>query len=145
MQRIIGSIFFLFALCFGLSAQNAPPAGMYPLMLTGKSLPVGTKVWANIGDSQCAYPHTSNYPRVDKKCFEDSYFKAKIIDVYVLHDGKNGGRVYYYKVEFDKLPGDTSDDGFRLTRNSYLDDGYKFYNLPDQWASYSQYFVLLNW
>lgn len=151
MKHIVRIVVF-FVLVVSCFAQNNPDIGTYPIMfITNKPLAVGTPVWANIGDNSCAYNRNQRWPIGNRHCFESDgrfppdYQKARIKSVELTRIWKNKS-VYTYTVEFVEIYLDPPFiSGEKLTRKAYLDDAMKFYNLPPDLASYSQYFVLLNW
>ena len=144
------SVVVFFLLAVSSLAQEIPSAGAYPLMLsTNKPLEIGTPVWANVGDSECAYPggedaNKRHFPIGERHCFEKkgSYLKAKIKSV--ERTKMWGSHVYLYTVEFDILL-DNPRNGDKLIRKAIFDEAMKFYNLPADLANYSTYFVRLNW
>ena len=128
--------------------------GMYPLnAFESKHLPIGTAVWVNLGDTDCAWG--SDFPSTADKCFESGdYVKGRIIDVFsersryteLLNNGKTrtNVRYWYYLVEY-QVRGYKETKGHYGTYVAKLDEAYVTYNLPAKWAEYSKYFVRLNW
>lgn len=145
------SVVVFFLLVVSSLAQEIPSAGAYPIVLfTNKPLAVGTPVWANVGDSECAYPGGEDknkryFPIGERHCFDKkgSYLKAKIKSVELTRMwGDN--HAYTYTIEFDILLRNPT-NGDKLTRRAFFDEAMRFYNLPADLASYSVYFVRLNW
>ena len=112
-----------------------------------KPLPAGTPVWVNLGDSECAYK--AQLPSATDACMKE-YEPAKIaevtrvcIDFPVENPRPCSEWRYAYRVEFQFLV-----DNGKVVKshwNGGLDDAYAAYNLPEKWAKYSKYFILLNW
>ena len=150
MKRWLWLIVLFLFWVVALVAQNQPSSGTYRYILMGrKMLTAGTPVWANfhggekLHENPCTFPIMGKNPLAVDKCFEGEYLKAKIGAVQVSHD--NGPRVYFYLVEFESYPQTVFDDGYRFEWNAPTDDAFKFYNLPEKWASYSEYFVRLTY
>ena len=134
---------FFFGLVASASAQDV--VGMYPRhVFEKKPLAIGTPVWVNMGDNECAYPRNDaeKYPLAADQCFESGdYVKGKIVKIVAVYWGTY--RVYAYRIRYSIAP--KGRKPFTGEYNGGLDKAYTFYNLPAKWADYATNFVALNW
>ena len=164
MNRIVCVLFVV--LGFAAVAKAQDKVGAYPYnVFEKKPLKVGTSVWVNVGDNDCAYRNKwtrGNFqyplPNAADDCFvKGSYVKAKVVAVYstvwegyvlpITKDGKTKlARIpeWWYRVEIF-FPPSPDGDNSPIYWSARMDRAYTFYNLPAQWKGYSNYLVLLNW
>jgi len=138
----VGEKSLMFAACG--SAKPPVKVGFYPYAAFNKThLPVGTPVWTNIGDNECAYLFVR--PLADDRCFKNGdYRKAKIAEVFLFRYEETDKGRYVYRLEFG-LGGGDDNSKEKFYRNAALEEAYMSYNLPEKWKEYSPYLILLGW
>lgn len=130
-----------------VAQAQIPPAFMYPFSLASKkALPVGTPIWTNfeLADVECSHPQNSRNPSASDDCMR-IYRKGRILKIVALDYRGTPHYVYEIEYEFDCArfaPHDKECElGHKDRWSAFLDDAYKIGNLPEEWASYSQYFI----
>src|SRR3989344_4684974 len=143
MNRIV--LIALFVLVAFASVANAQEkVGFYPYnAFESKPLPVGTRVWANLGDGKCAYG--GKFPSAAGACFERNrngwkeYYPGRIkqiVSVCTNPAYRYGGkcdRQNAYVIEFWFMFHGKGGDVVSQWNGS-LDDAFTAYNLPEKWA-----------
>ena len=145
-------------ICFAEEPTISPLTGSYPISLISgqKALPVGTQVWANIGDGPCTYSH-QQWPKGDKECFprgKKEEYKHAIIIGHISADNLKPGDglswsqfrkgYWFYKI---RIFFGISPDGEKIVGEAivHFDEAMKFINLPPDFEEWSQYMIRMNW
>jgi len=118
-------------LLFGASTITAQTMNRYAASHK-KALPIGTRVWVNLGDNPCMYNDTGR-PSTKRHCYRrHDYARAVVVGTDKV------GSYYVYTVKF-KTP-----NGHPINYNGAF-DGLWESTAPTPGSRYSRYYLALNW